>query len=246
MIFQGLLIENSGFLLVLFSVQSYCIFIRLSRFLLCPGSTGLPGVLWVLPDSYLDVPNKDYGGRHFISNINFNEKSAIFICLNFLIAFWSSLLLQFLNWWSGDLYINGKVIHRPQYRFNERQPTRNRARPRYDRRRETMQVERREPMQRQSWNQGQTGTMQQTPSTNNQNTSAYNGEGNHRWIIWVQLTARVKWPYESREINRRNSWYSGVQFANLDLRFLFWVLLCSLFARWKSSFLELDSMTYIT
>jgi len=24
---------------------------------------GLPGVLWVLPDSYLDVPNKDYGGR---------------------------------------------------------------------------------------------------------------------------------------------------------------------------------------
>ena len=25
-------------------------------------SLGLPGVLWVLPDSYLDVPNKDYGG----------------------------------------------------------------------------------------------------------------------------------------------------------------------------------------
>ena len=24
---------------------------------------GLPGVLWVLPDSYLDVPNKDYGGE---------------------------------------------------------------------------------------------------------------------------------------------------------------------------------------
>ncbi|CAN1281258.1 Multiple organellar RNA editing factor 3, mitochondrial [Linum perenne] len=24
--------------------------------------TELPGVLWVLPDSYLDVPNKDYGG----------------------------------------------------------------------------------------------------------------------------------------------------------------------------------------
>ncbi|XP_028555819.1 multiple organellar RNA editing factor 3, mitochondrial-like isoform X2 [Dendrobium catenatum] len=24
----------------------------------------LPGVLWVLPDSYLDVPNKDYGGGH--------------------------------------------------------------------------------------------------------------------------------------------------------------------------------------
>lgn len=24
---------------------------------------GLPGVLWVLPDSYIDVPNKDYGGQ---------------------------------------------------------------------------------------------------------------------------------------------------------------------------------------
>ncbi|KAG9152533.1 hypothetical protein Leryth_021047 [Lithospermum erythrorhizon] len=34
-----------------------------------------PGVLWVLPDSYLDVPNKDYG---------------------------------------GDLFVDGKVIHRPQ------------------------------------------------------------------------------------------------------------------------------------
>ncbi|XVF28280.1 hypothetical protein REPUB_Repub15cG0016200 [Reevesia pubescens] len=37
---------------------------------------GLPSVLWVLPDSYLDVPNKDYG---------------------------------------GDLFVDGKVIHRPQY-----------------------------------------------------------------------------------------------------------------------------------
>lgn len=70
---------------------------------------GLPGVLWVLPDSYLDVPNKDYG---------------------------------------GDLYIDGKVIHRPQFRFSERQQSRNRPRPRYDRRRETMQVERRELLQR--------------------------------------------------------------------------------------------------
>ncbi|CAI9118949.1 OLC1v1020583C1 [Oldenlandia corymbosa var. corymbosa] len=67
---------------------------------------GLPGVLWVLPDSYLDVPNKDYG---------------------------------------GDLFIDGKVIHRPQYRFNQQPQSRSRPRPRYDRRRETMQVERREP-----------------------------------------------------------------------------------------------------
>ncbi|GAA0163341.1 hypothetical protein LIER_19233 [Lithospermum erythrorhizon] len=64
-----------------------------------------PGVLWVLPDSYLDVPNKDYG---------------------------------------GDLFVDGKVIHRPQFRFNERNHTRPRPRPRYDRRRETMQAERRD------------------------------------------------------------------------------------------------------
>ncbi|CAN6229561.1 unnamed protein product [Urochloa humidicola] len=70
---------------------------------------GLPGVLWVLPDSYLDVPNKDYG---------------------------------------GDLFVDGKVIHRPQFRFTERQQVRSRPRPRYDRRRETVQVERRESMQR--------------------------------------------------------------------------------------------------
>ncbi|KAF8650002.1 hypothetical protein HU200_064164 [Digitaria exilis] len=70
---------------------------------------GLPGVLWVLPDSYLDVPNKDYG---------------------------------------GDLFVDGKVIHRPQFRFTERQQVRSRPRPRHDRRRETVQVERRETMQR--------------------------------------------------------------------------------------------------
>ncbi|XP_050220464.1 multiple organellar RNA editing factor 3, mitochondrial [Mercurialis annua] len=74
---------------------------------------GLPGVQWVLPDSYLDVPNKDYG---------------------------------------GDLFVDGKVIHRPMYHFNQnnRQQTRNRPRQRYDRRNESMQVERREPLQRQS------------------------------------------------------------------------------------------------
>ncbi|XP_042502173.1 multiple organellar RNA editing factor 3, mitochondrial [Macadamia integrifolia] len=91
---------------------------------------GLPGVLWVLPDSYLDVPNKDYG---------------------------------------GDLFIDGKVIHRPQFRFNERQQTRNRPRPRYDRRRETMQVERREPVQRDSWTQRQSAM--QTSAMGGQDSS---------------------------------------------------------------------------
>ncbi|XP_062079160.1 multiple organellar RNA editing factor 3, mitochondrial-like [Humulus lupulus] len=71
----------------------------------------LPGVLWVLPDSYLDVPNKDYG---------------------------------------GDLFIDGKVIPRPQFRFTDRQqqPSRNRPRARTDRRREPMQSERRGPNER--------------------------------------------------------------------------------------------------
>ncbi|CAJ2653952.1 unnamed protein product [Trifolium pratense] len=98
--------------------------------------TELPGVLWVLPDSYLDVPNKDYG---------------------------------------GDLYVDGKVIPRPQYRYAERQPGRSKPRPRHDRRRETMQVERRDPIQRQNWNQGQGGHMQPSNPMNSQN-SASGGE----------------------------------------------------------------------
>nr|XP_043628741.1 multiple organellar RNA editing factor 3, mitochondrial [Erigeron canadensis] len=82
-----------------------------------------PGVLWVLPDSYLDVPNKDYG---------------------------------------GDLFIDGKVIPRPQYRFTDRQQnSRPRPRPRYDKRRETMQTIRREPIQRDGWAQDQRGTVAQ-------------------------------------------------------------------------------------
>lgn len=75
---------------------------------------GLPGVLWVLPDSYLDVPNKDYG---------------------------------------GDLFVDGKVIHRPQFWYNERRQSKTRPRPRYDRRRDTMQVERRDPMQQSNFTQ---------------------------------------------------------------------------------------------
>ncbi|XP_047337899.1 multiple organellar RNA editing factor 3, mitochondrial [Impatiens glandulifera] len=91
---------------------------------------GLPGVLWVLPDSYLDVPNKDYG---------------------------------------GDLFVDGKVIHRPQYWYDGRQQTRNRPRPRYDRRRETVQVQRRgEPAERLGWPQNQST---QQSSSSNQNES---------------------------------------------------------------------------
>ncbi|ESW26302.1 hypothetical protein PHAVU_003G107700 [Phaseolus vulgaris] len=88
----------------------------------------LPGVLWVLPDSYLDVPNKDYG---------------------------------------GDLFVDGKVIPRPQYRYSERQPSRSRPRPRHDRRRETMHVERRD---QQNWSQGHGGPLQPSTPMNSHNS----------------------------------------------------------------------------
>ncbi|PNX79756.1 hypothetical protein L195_g035744 [Trifolium pratense] len=73
---------------------------------------------------------------------------------------------------SGDLYVDGKVIPRPQYRYAERQPGRSKPRPRHDRRRETMQVERRDPIQRQNWNQGQGGHMQQSNLMNSQNSAS--------------------------------------------------------------------------
>ncbi|KAH6789441.1 plastid developmental protein DAG [Perilla frutescens var. frutescens] len=99
---------------------------------------GLPGVLWVLPDSYLDVPNKDYG---------------------------------------GDLFVDGKVIHRPQYRFTERQNTRSRPRPRYDRRRETMQVQRREPMQGETSASNQSSPAGKSGATVGQNVNRGVGGG---------------------------------------------------------------------
>ncbi|KAH9765950.1 multiple organellar RNA editing factor 3 [Citrus sinensis] len=86
---------------------------------------GQPGVLWVLPDSYIDVPNKDYG---------------------------------------GDLFVDGKVIHRPQYRFTERQ-----QRPR-TRRRETTQADR-----RRLWAQNQSAPSQQPTSMSNQNPAQAGG-----------------------------------------------------------------------
>ncbi|XP_061349179.1 multiple organellar RNA editing factor 3, mitochondrial [Gastrolobium bilobum] len=97
----------------------------------------LPGVLWVLPDSYLDVPNKDYG---------------------------------------GDLFVDGKVIPRPQYRYSERQPSRSRPRPRHDRRRETMHVERRDSIQRQNLSQGHAGPTHPSSAPMNSLNSASGGE----------------------------------------------------------------------
>ena len=44
----------------------------------------LPGVRWVLPDSYLDVKNKDYGGQgvHFLSFgiIKISKGTHIIVC----------------------------------------------------------------------------------------------------------------------------------------------------------------------
>ncbi|CAO2821985.1 unnamed protein product [Amaranthus hypochondriacus] len=94
----------------------------------------LPGVLWVLPDSYLDVPNKDYG---------------------------------------GDLFVEGKVIRRPQYDYSDRQQnTRTRSRPRNDRRRERIQNVGRPPIQTQrpNWAQDNAQTTQQPMSMNNPTT----------------------------------------------------------------------------
>lgn len=73
---------------------------------------------------------------------------------------------------SGDLFVDGNVIPRPQYRYAERQPSRSRPRPRHDRRRETMQVERRDNIQGQNWNQGQGGHMQPSNPINRQNSAS--------------------------------------------------------------------------
>lgn len=70
----------------------------------------------------------------------------------------------------GDLLVDGKVIRRPQYTDIRPQTTRNRPRPRYDKRRETMQVQRRETMQRENVAQDHGVPAQQPPSTNSQNS----------------------------------------------------------------------------
>lgn len=48
--------------LVKFDIRVPISWIFISVPFLCLFCVGLPGVLWVLPDSYIDVKNKDYGG----------------------------------------------------------------------------------------------------------------------------------------------------------------------------------------
>lgn len=88
--------------------------------------------------------------------------------VNCWIALCFSLSVVLIAFWgiSGDLFVDGKVIPRPQYRYSDRQPSRSRPRPRHDRQRQTMQVERRD---QQNWNQGPGGSMQPSTAMNSQN-----------------------------------------------------------------------------
>lgn len=47
----------------LFSCSYICVFKYLFVQLISAHNAALPKVRWVLPDSYLDVKNKDYGGK---------------------------------------------------------------------------------------------------------------------------------------------------------------------------------------
>lgn len=84
----------------------------------------------------------------------------------------SLLFSLFMDSYSGDLFVDGKVIHRPQYRFTERQNNRPRPRPRYDRRRETMQVNR--PVQGNTWASNQQAPAQQSSPVGEQSGGGSN------------------------------------------------------------------------
>lgn len=93
--------------------------------------------------------------------------SRAYLCFQDLSLIWALMLTRLsLSLGPGDLFVDGKVIHRPQFQFTERQQVRSRPRPRYDRRRETMQVERRETMQRGPSTQQQRPPFSQEPAHN--------------------------------------------------------------------------------
>lgn len=129
----------------------------------------------------MDVPNCFYNFQAMLfclcisQQVVVTSKSFLLLIIYFVLP---------LNWCTGDLFIDGKVVHRPQYWYNERQPTRNRPRPRYDRRRETMQTQKREPFQR-TWGPNQSESTQQTVSAESQNMSQSGGppmnQGGSQW-----------------------------------------------------------------
>lgn len=72
--------------------------------------TELPGVLWVLPDSYMDIKNKDYGGVWTTLSLLVFLKKILFLSLTLVVA-------NNFVWISGDKFVDGKVIPRPEFRF---------------------------------------------------------------------------------------------------------------------------------
>lgn len=97
---------------------------------------GLPGVLWVLPDSYIDVKNKDYGGFFLISTL-----------IDFCSISYSTAWLCCSSLDLGDKYINGEIIpcKYPTYQPKRSAP-KNESR-RYERRRDGPPPDRRRPRQ---------------------------------------------------------------------------------------------------
>ena len=59
----------------------------------------LPRVRWVLPDSYLDVKNKDYGGKNMMDFVGFKTTVVldlfnIFFVVFILFGIWKSMHLN--------------------------------------------------------------------------------------------------------------------------------------------------------
>lgn len=111
-----------------------------------------------------------------IMEVAIKTQTVIFWAMPFWLCIYRQLVLNnksfllllihsvfYLNWCIGDLFVDGKVVHRPQFWYNERQQTKNRPRPRYDRRTKTMQTQTREPFQR-TWGQNPSESTQQTVS----------------------------------------------------------------------------------
>ncbi|KAH7573196.1 hypothetical protein JRO89_XS03G0087400 [Xanthoceras sorbifolium] len=96
---------------------------------------GLPGVLFVLPDSYVDPENKDYGGKTF--------RFTHFLLYKFSFTIVLSSHTCFL---SAELFVNGEIVQRSPERQRrvDPQPQRAQDRPRYNDR--TRYVRRRENM----------------------------------------------------------------------------------------------------
>uniref|UniRef100_A0A2P2K487 DAG protein n=1 Tax=Rhizophora mucronata TaxID=61149 RepID=A0A2P2K487_RHIMU len=70
---------------------------------------GLPGVLWVLPDSYIDVKNKDYGGALSINCSVSMPHCFIWIhfCYNFMHSFLCWVFRrQVYQWRDNSLHIS--------------------------------------------------------------------------------------------------------------------------------------------